>query len=427
MALAEQDCLAELGLLAHAAQSFVEGERDSFGTENSAESEHLILRWDGPLDPALSQVILAWGEESWQGLVVELGMPEPYGSSVYKLNIYLGGSGANAPRALGEAYATVDGDGYPMVVLGPDAVADWERVQVVLAHELFHTLQDNSAAPFEYGESSPGAWLFEATAVWAEAQVDPDNADTARWTYGWSLRPQDPVDAFVFPNSGSLEEYRQYGAFVWVRFLSDQEGEGLIPALWDQGGADPRQALDSELELETAWHDFALRGASWDFSQGARYAAVHEQAAEEWPEWDERLGALEEGDWQDLPVPDSLGVRYLSLDTQTQRLRVRAPEGGELRVQLSSSDGDQDLGWAPVDQQLESPLVDPAILVLSSGWEQPAQGMVSVRSDGPGGCGGCRSGGSGGVLGALLAMGLVLRRGGRPARWSGRMEAPPWF
>ncbi len=415
----------ELGLFAHAAKSFVEGERDSFGTENSAESEHLILRWDGSLDPGLSQVILASGEAGWQSLVTDLGMPEPYGSASYKLNIYLGDSGANAPRALGEAYATVDGDGYPMVVLSPEAVADWERGQVVLAHELFHTLQDNSAAPFEYSESSPGAWLFEATAVWAEAQVYPANADTARWVYGWSLRPQDSVDRFVFPNSSSLDEYRQYGAFVWVRFLSNQEGEGLIPALWDQESDDPRKALDDALDLEWAWHDFALRGASWDFPEGARYEAVHEMAAEQWTDWDERLSALEAGSWQNLPVPDSLGVRYLSLDAQTQRLRVRSPEGGELRVQLSLSGGDQDLGWAPVDHRLEGPLADPAILVLSSGWEQPAQGMVRVRSDGPGGCGGCRTGGSGGVLGALLAMGLVFRRDGGHARPSHSREALP--
>ncbi|MFT5587745.1 MAG: hypothetical protein ACI9VR_005358 [Cognaticolwellia sp.] len=408
--MAELDCLAELGLLQSAPSSFVEGERDSFGTENSTESEHLILRWDGSLDPALSQVILASGEESWQSLVVELGMAEPYGSSSYKLNIYLGDSGANAPRALGEAYATVDGDGYPMVVLSPEAVSDWERGQVVLAHEFFHTLQDNSAAPFDYAQESPGAWLFEATAVWAEAQVYPGNADTARWTYGWSLRPQDSVDRFAFPSSGSLEEYRQYGAFLWVRFLSDQEGQALIPALWGQGADDPRLALDHALDLESAWHDFALRGASWDFLEGARYAAVHAQAAERWPDWDERLSALQAGNWQELPVPDSMGVRYLGLDADSQRLRVRAPDGGALRVQLSLTDGDQDLGWAPVDHRFDTALPAQAILVLSSGWEQPAQGLVSVRTDSPGGCGGCKSGGSGGVLGALLAVVLVLTR-----------------
>ena len=410
MALAELDCLEELGLLESAPSSFVAGERDSFGTENSAASEHLILRWDGPLDPSAAEVMLASGEESWQSLVVDLGMPAPYGSDAFKLNIYLGDSGGNAPRALGEAYATVDGEGYPMVVLSPEAVADWERGQVVLAHEFFHTLQDNSQAPFEYSAESPGAWLFEATAVWAEAQVYPENPDTARWLYGWSLRPQDAVDGFVFPSAGSLEEYRQYGAFVWIRYLSDQEGEALIPALWGQSLDAPTQALDARLDLEAAWHDFARRGASWDFPEGARYAQVHQQAAERWPEWDERVVELAGGTWQELQAPESMGVRYLSLDAETLRLRVRESEGGQLRVQLSSPDGDQDLGWAPIDQSFQAALHPEALVVLSSGWEEPAQGQVSVRSDTRSGCGGCKTGGSGGVVGALVLAGLLARR-----------------
>lgn len=410
VALAELDCLQELGLLQSAPKSFVEGERDSFGTENSAESEHLILRWDGPLEPSAAEVMLASGEESWQSLVVELGMPAPYGSEAFKLNIYLGDSGSNAPRALGEAYATVDGEGYPMVVLSPEAVADWERGQVVLAHEFFHTLQDNSAAPFEYSESSPGAWLFEATAVWSEAQVYPENPDTARWLYGWSLRPGDAVDAFAFPSSGSLEEYRQYGAFVWVRYLSNQEGEALIPALWGQDSEQPRVALDARLDLEAAWHAFALAGASWDFAEGARYAQVHEEAAERWPDWDERVTELGGGAWQELEGPESMGVRYLSLESETLRLRVREPEGGQLRVQLSSPDGEQDLGWAPVDQSFDAALHPETLLVLSSGWQEPAEGLVSVRSESRGGCGGCKTGAPGGVLGALMMAGLLARR-----------------
>ena len=409
VAAAEVDCLEELGLLQGAPRALVGEERDSFGTENSAQSEHLVLRWDGPLDPDAAKVMLASGEESWQSLVAELGMPTPYGSDAFKLNIYLGDSGSNAPRALGEAYATVDGEGYPMVVLSPEAVLDWERGQVVLAHELFHTLQDNAQAPFEYSQDSPGAWLFEATAVWAEAQVYPENPETARWIYGWSLAPQDAVDAFVFPSSGSLEEYRQYGAFVWIQYLSDQEGEALIPALWDQALEDPRQALDARLELESAWHDFALRGASWDFPEGPRYAAVHQSAAERWPDWDQRVLALEPGDWRQVPAPSSLGVQYLSLDGDTLRVRVREPEAGQLRVQLSSPEGDQDLGWAPIDQSFEG--LDPqAVLVLSSGWQQPAQGLVQVRSDPQSGCGGCKTGAPGGVLGALVMMGLLARR-----------------
>lgn len=407
LALAQDSCLAELGLLDPAPLGFAEGERDAFGTENAAASEHLILRWDGPLDPAATEVMLASGEESWSILVEELGMAEPYGSDSFKLNIYLGDSGANAPRALGEAYATRDGDGYPMVVLSPEAVADWERGQVVLAHELFHTLQDGSAAHFHYVQDSAGAWLFEATAVWAEAQVYPDEPSTAMWTYAWSFRPERAVDGFVYPSSGSLEELRQYGAFLWIQHLTLAHGPELVPWLWTQQEPDPRLALEARVDVDQAWHDFALAAATWDFPEGARYAAVHDEAAERWPDWDMRSSALEMAAWQEIQAPESLGVRYLELDDQAQRIRVRAPQQGRLRVQLASEAGHTDLGWAPVDHPLEAG--QGRTLVLSSGVVDPALGRLELRSD-SGGCGGCKSTGAGGVLGALLAAGALARR-----------------
>lgn len=399
-------------------------ERDSYGTLYSASSEHLVLRWDSGVDAEQAQSVLADGEIALEVLVEQLGMVGPKGADTHKLNLYLGDSGANAPPAYGEAYAWTDAEGYPMVVLSPEVLADWALGRVVLAHELFHVLQDNSPHPYAYEPGAPGAWLYEASAVWSEAQVWPDEPLTARWIFGWSLQPQHPLDAFAYPSSGDIAEYRQYGAFAFLRYLSGEHGDALVVDLWTQASdPDPRVALSDWLDLDAELADFAAAAVTWDLEQGADLEAAHLAAAERWPQWDERIAAQHRGHsegWQSLSV-DELGVLYVRMypSSDEEDVRVEVSDfNGEVRVVIPGSGAHR---LAPgADQTFEgSASADEVWLVLTGSHDGGVQAVeYRLRSVSAGpiqervqeGCG-CSGEGSAALIWLpLLTLGLLRRR-----------------
>lgn len=100
------------------------------------------------------------------------------------------------------------------------------------AHELFHLVQ------FAY-DSREDAWLMEGTAAWMEDEVFDDANDN--WNYlpfSTLAHPNVPIDYG--------QDYFEYGAWSWWRFLSEYLGTdrkpapGVVRRIWETAGADER-------------------------------------------------------------------------------------------------------------------------------------------------------------------------------------------
>ena len=247
------------------------------------ETENFVVRWGSDWGTFTEEDIAAVGEAfevAWQREVVEMGYPQPIGTDTYKMNVYIGDSGPEVPSADGAGgYAYADVDGVPYVVMW-NQIQNREYTATTVSHEFFHTIQDTIGS-YEY--IGQGAWYFEATAVWMQSVVQPDDTSYADFLFGWAFMPELPINYFDYYNgSGSITEYHQYAAGVFIRYLSDEYGgEALIADSWTQAPpfGDPLVVLDGLLtpqgsSVSQAYQEFAARSATWDFPDGLLYASV---------------------------------------------------------------------------------------------------------------------------------------------------------
>src|SRR5262249_17182035 len=100
-------------------------------------STHFAFKWgpSGPIPTATDQQnVLNDLEAAWKGEVVDRNMAQPAGTTGFFMNVYLGNSGGVAPTITWDgAYATLDPDGYPIIVMHPKGLT-MERGSI-LAHE----------------------------------------------------------------------------------------------------------------------------------------------------------------------------------------------------------------------------------------------------------------------------------------------------
>jgi hypothetical protein len=257
------------------------GERDAFGvTAHARRSAHFIARWgpDAPIDAAEVDVALTALERAWTVEVTEMGHAAPDGTEAVLFNVYIGDTGGNAPSASGAAgYYTRDGDGYPYIVLARDVLGDAAWLRGTTSHEFYHALQDE-VRPYAY--EGAGAWYWEATAEWAAGEVHPGDLGYAQFLFGYAYLPELSVEFFDYPDAGTLQEYHQYGAFIFPRYLSELAADpALVVATWTHPlGATPLESIRAELsarglDLATAFGDFAATNATWAYRDGASYRA----------------------------------------------------------------------------------------------------------------------------------------------------------
>lgn len=313
-------------------------ERDAFGDfENQRSSEHFVVKWGDERNVADDEVdfLLEAFEEAWAVEIEEMEHPAPPGTEAYLFNVYIGDTGSGAPSGYGSAgYYNTDAEGYPMVVVARETLYDLDYTAITAAHEFYHAIQGGLST---YGYSGVAAWYWEATADWASGEVYPDNDYYAIFLFGFAYLPHLPVNYFNYPDRGTLDEYHQYGAFIFPRFLSEHVADWrVVRDSWVDGGdRDPLVVLDGLLaahgtDLVSVFPTFAAKNAVWDYQDGDTYAWMLDYYESWYGDEDQRLAAeIPEdgtGGWVNAPaetLPERFGYNVLRLeDPREGRLSV---------------------------------------------------------------------------------------------------------
>lgn len=162
-------------------------------------------------------------------------------------------------------YLVVDNDYRPAQY--PGFATPLAAARVTLAHEHNHLLQIAYSARQD-------AWLFEATATWAEEHTYPGLDDWLRYVPAFARNPGVPLTAPW--GAGGL---KPYGAATWNHWLERRYGPEVIRRAW-------------AASAQTSPRDFAVRayGRSISAAGGPTFAAEFVRFAAASAEW--RAGPL---------------------------------------------------------------------------------------------------------------------------------------
>lgn len=272
-------------------------ERDAYVVPNSARSEHFVVRW-GTTDPPSREMVnrlLDAFEDAWEVYIVGLDHSAPYGTDAYRFNVYVGDTGSGAPPGYGAAgYYSTDPEGWPMVSVSRATLDNPGYADITAVHEFYHAVQ-GSTRRFDYDPAGPAAWFWEATATWASTEVydaPPYDTLSASFLFGYAFLPQRRLDFFDYPDTGALQEFHQYGAFIFPLHLDDRlDDPMLIRDVWEVpvAGNDPVAALRIKLDqrgedFDALWLDHIARNVTWDYPSGRAYRDVLSTYAAYYPE-----------------------------------------------------------------------------------------------------------------------------------------------
>ena len=303
-------------------------------------SENFVLKWGGDAPPATDEIdqIIAALETSWQHELNIMNHAHPYGTGDYLFNVYVGDSGGCTPSAYGMGgYYTVDAEGWPFIVLSQGVFNNPDFGQTTVAHEFYHAVQHAEGA-FVSGDEVQ--WWWEATAMWVEGQVYPATEDYYVFLYGYAFQPHHQLNAYQYPQTWVLEEYHQYGAAIWPRYLTEFVTTwDTIRDSWSNGGEwdDPVEVVAAMLDedIEEVFADFAAHNATWDYHHGDNIAAYLDYISEtqSYGNKDRRI--------TDYVATSGTGERWneASPDTLPQRfgyntIRMNRPEAGHVIVRF---------------------------------------------------------------------------------------------
>jgi MYXO-CTERM domain-containing protein len=270
-------------------------DRDPFGVPNELTSTHFVMRWGntGGISQNDAQDLLDAFETAWSVEVVDMDHPAPVGTDSYLFNVYIGDTGSGAPSAYGAGgYFYTDWDGYPYIVVSKDVLFDTDYSAGVAYHEFYHAIQGGTNR-FDYDEGNDAAWFWEATAEWVTFEVDLNNPYNGTFLYSYLLLPDLPVDFFDYPDSGALQEYHQYGAFLFPHYLSNEFGPEIIRDAWAEPGSErsPLEVMRTWLDdrgedLDELWLDHLARNPVYDYPTGANFRYYTEFLAGYYPSED---------------------------------------------------------------------------------------------------------------------------------------------
>jgi MYXO-CTERM domain-containing protein len=331
--------------------------RDAYGGNTEvAVSKNFALKW-GPQEPVSDSavgILLEQMERGWEVEMDQLGHPSPVGTDDYLFNVYIGDSGAGAPDSYGVNYFSQDADGWPMIVLHPGNLDDPTAAGPTVAHELYHAIQHRTGAYVYWDLEDPRAWYWEATASWVMGEVFPEDAGQAGLLYGYAFFPQLSVHHFEYATAdGGIEQLHQYGAFIFLRYLTEQIADpSIVRDSWVQAGPydlpleeldDLLGDLDADLGIDEVFPGFAAAAATWDYQLGEMYESWLDYVADYYPGDDHRVADTVQGDgtygWEEADEdlqPEELGYNIIEF---------RSPDEGAYEVGL---DGETDVPWALV-------------------------------------------------------------------------------
>ena len=254
-------------------------QRDTYGLPHRLQTAHFALRW-GSIEPPRDWVdeVADALERAWDRFVTVDGFPAPDGTSEFLFNVYIADSGDGAPSSYGAlGYYTLDGEGWPMVVLAPtDDVALGTNVAV---HEFFHALQ---FATGRFALREPSAWFLEATAEWAAVALEPDNPYAGSNLYAYAAFPERPLGFFA--SAGGIEGLYAYGAFVVPFHLTQLTSPTIVRDTWldPDDESDPIEVMKGVVErsggdFNATFMEHVARNVTWDYGNPAWPEQVDQQ------------------------------------------------------------------------------------------------------------------------------------------------------
>jgi hypothetical protein len=255
---------------------------------NQLASDNFVVKWgdSGGVQQSEVEDLLSAFEDSWAYEVVLMEHRPPYGTDSYLFNVYIGDSGSGAPSSYGASgYYYGDDDGWPMIVVAASTLDDQEYSDITASHEFYHALQGETGR-YDYS-GGVGSWFWEATATWASAQVYPSNVYYASFLFSYVFLPHYPVNFFDYPDEGLLQEFYQYGSYIFPQHLSQETaGHWVISDAWKDSGSeeDPMEVMrgilaEDGLDLDELWLDHIARLAYYDYGMGsllAEYVGYYE-------------------------------------------------------------------------------------------------------------------------------------------------------
>jgi hypothetical protein len=314
-------------------------ERDPFGIPNSLASANFRVLWGNanPIDATQAMALLDALEHSWNVEILDMGHPQPAGTETFLYNAYVADTGDGTPESAGTAgFQTVDPEGYSMLVMARSVVAEGGGVSDgTAAHEFYHAVQ-NATGRFPYEGVS--AWFWEATAVWVEQQVFPEHPGYATFLFGYAFLPQYPLSFFDYFDTGVLTEYRQYGAFIFPHYLTQEVADfTLIRDTWLDPTNEPDPLVviaarldDAGLDFNEVWLDHVAHNVLWDYEDHDNLLTYAELYADQWPESMNVVVA-------EVPAEGTDGFVLAPAETFPRRygsnaIRMQTPTPGNLRV-----------------------------------------------------------------------------------------------
>lgn len=341
--------------------------RDVYGIpENNIQfSEHFAVHWgdDFAYSSHVVANILDMFEYSWQVEIEELGFAPPGSTNEYYFNIYLGSTGSNTPDDYGVAgYYYTDSDNYPMIVLSEYVWNNWNSAQTTIPHEFFHALQHQTGV---YSQDMQARWYWEATANWMESIVLPSKKEYAVFLFGYAYVPHLPLDFFQYYQSGALEEYHAYGAFIFPKYISEYWEENIVVSSWIDSQTDTPMEWYTEYfvaePIEDVLADFVAHNAYWDYQDGEAYRAYIDyyrgQFSSEDHEITKEIPSTGTLGWLDAPtatLPEQYGYNQIRIHQPSmENIRVAfdgnaiGTAGGHVQwtVQLITKHMDQTLSY----------------------------------------------------------------------------------
>lgn len=432
-------------------------DRDLFGYPSQQGSPNFIVRWaKATVTQPQAAAVLDTLELAWTIYNDDLRQTPPFGSDAYRINVYVD-SEADDPNIAGiEAYAAVDDDNYPYVVLNQVLLSrEPAWVDAIVAHELYHTYQYSLGGY----QDDASYWWWEATADWAGQQVFPDNPSTYAYDGAYVLTEEmalfDAGDALTDPDH--VTGLRQYGASLFpLYFTGSRDDRALVVDTWEHAGPQSDALDDFMAQLAPtpegaadAFAEFATRLVAWDVPNAAVIRPAVEAFEASYPDRsriDATVGA-EGTDWASLPDARALHAYGFA------RIMLSRPADGLLILDMETDTADPPAVFraSVVRQTTAGPTYTPIDLTTGMGRleltlpdsEPSAMLVVAATADTrdttatysfryrvggepPGDAGGCRAAGTDGrsplgpALGGLLIGLFVTRR--RRRRASGHRQ-----
>ena len=268
--------------------------RDAYNNQfNQLESENFAVKWgDDFLSNGIEEIISSYFEETWTVQINDWGMLQPEGTEEALFNVYIGNSGNRAPE-IGEGsggYFTYDDQGWPMIVLNPEAIQNQDYLPTLIAHEFFHAVQRKT----DLYSNAESRWFFEGSAEWAAANMYPS-----------SVHPISAIDSYMNLSELSLNNFLHlydvetdaemerarysYGTVLFLIFLHEYTMDsGFIPAIWNpeiarENPIETMKLLLAEKDLD--FYDVWMQhNASIVFMEGYTYGDMYRQrkSYEDW-------------------------------------------------------------------------------------------------------------------------------------------------